>query len=98
MTGFCVVTSVKTRKGKWAAVAVVFWDLGLIDEYEFLVQPRIVDHGPTQLRGERSRSIYASLAEWSLPPAPWRCGTSREGSEAQRFCFGACADAKTPAS
>ena len=30
-------------------------DLGLIDEYEFLVQPVIAGHGPTLLAGLRER-------------------------------------------
>ncbi|MFD0474909.1 hypothetical protein ACFQ0B_46665 [Nonomuraea thailandensis] len=30
-------------------------DLGLIDEYEFLVQPVLAGHGPTLLAGLRER-------------------------------------------
>ena len=32
-------------------------ELGLIDEYEFVVQPRLMGHGPTCSRGYRSLSI-----------------------------------------
>jgi len=31
-------------------------ELGLIDEYEFVVQPRLVGHGPTLFAGWRPRS------------------------------------------
>ena len=31
-------------------------DLGLIDEYEFMVQPRLAGHGPTLFEGYRSVS------------------------------------------
>jgi dihydrofolate reductase len=35
-------------------------ELGLIDEYEFVVQPRLVGHGPTLFAG-LSRSIDLKL-------------------------------------
>ena len=31
-------------------------ELGLIDEYEFVVQPRLAGHGPTLFAGSRSMS------------------------------------------
>jgi dihydrofolate reductase len=37
-------------------------DLGLIDEYEFLVQPVLAGHGPTLLAGLRER-IQLKLVE-----------------------------------
>jgi dihydrofolate reductase len=38
-----------------AALALTLADLGLIDEYEFLVQPVLAGHGPTLLAGLRER-------------------------------------------
>lgn len=37
------------------ALPVALADLGLIDEYEFLVQPMLAGHGPTLLSGVRER-------------------------------------------
>jgi dihydrofolate reductase len=38
-------------------------DLGLIDEYEFLVQPRLAGHGPTLFAG-LSKRIDLKLVSW----------------------------------
>ena len=37
------------------ALPLALADLGLIDEYEFLVQPVLAGHGPTLLAGLRER-------------------------------------------
>jgi hypothetical protein len=50
--------------------AVALAELGLIDEYEFVVQPRLAGHGPT---------LFASSAR-----GRWRCAMSREGKEINR--------------
>jgi dihydrofolate reductase len=52
-------------------------ELGLIDEYEFVVHPRIVGHGPTLFAG-LSKLIDLKLI--SRVEFKWRCGMSREVS------------------
>ncbi len=45
-------------KGLWVGgvtLPLALADLGLIDEYEFLVQPVLAGHGPTLLAGLRER-------------------------------------------
>jgi len=45
-------------RGLWVggvALPTALADLGLIDEYEFLVQPVLAGHGPTLLAGLRER-------------------------------------------
>ncbi len=37
-------------------LALALTELGLIDEYEFVVQPRLAGHGPTLFAGFRSMS------------------------------------------
>jgi hypothetical protein len=62
-------------------------ELGLIDEYEFVVQPRLVGHGPT---------LFAGLSKWvdlklvsRLEFGSGRCGMNREGSHASGLtCMG----------
>ena len=49
-------------------------ELGLIDEYEFIVHPRLAGHGPRCSRGCRSTSTWRSLTGWSSPQGR-RCGT-----------------------
>jgi dihydrofolate reductase len=54
------VQQLKQEPGKGLAVAGVtlplaLADLGLIDEYEFVVQPIVAGHGPTLLAGLRER-------------------------------------------
>ncbi|HEX6315928.1 MAG TPA: dihydrofolate reductase family protein, partial [Gemmatimonadaceae bacterium] len=44
-------------------LAQALTELGLIDDYEFIVHPRLAGHGPT---------LFAGLSR------PWRCGMSRE--------------------
>jgi hypothetical protein len=48
----------ESGEGIWvggATLPVMLADLGLIDEYEFLVQPILAGHGPTLLVGLRDR-------------------------------------------
>ena len=54
------VQELKQESGKGLLVggmklALALTDLGLIDEYEFMVQPRLVGHGPTLLAGLSKR-------------------------------------------
>ena len=35
----------------WECLALALAELGLIDEYEFVVQPRLAGHGPTLFAG-----------------------------------------------
>jgi hypothetical protein len=49
-------------------------ELGLIDEYEFVVQPRLVGHRPTLCAGLSKR------VGWSSARGRWRCGMSLEGT------------------
>ena len=43
--------------------------LGLIDEYEFVVQPRLAGHGPTLFAG-LSKPVDLKLVRGSSPKAP----------------------------
>jgi hypothetical protein len=50
----------------------------MIDEYEFIVHPRLAGHGPT-LFARLSKHVELKLvAGWSSAWARWRCGMSRE--------------------
>jgi dihydrofolate reductase len=52
-------------------------ELGLIDEYEFVVQPRLVGHGPTLFAGLSKRvDLRLVRAGRSSLQGRWRCGTS----------------------
>ena len=55
-------------------------ELGLIDEYEFLVQPRLAGHGPTLFAGLSKRVDLRLVSRWSTARGRWRCGMSREGN------------------
>ena len=54
----------QARACGWVAwtFSLALADLGLIDEYEFLVQPVLAGHGPTLLAGLRER-IQLELAD-----------------------------------
>ena len=41
-------------------------DLGLIDEYEFVVQPVVAGHGPTLLAGLRQRLVLHLVGRQEL--------------------------------
>lgn len=49
------------------ALPLALADLGLIDEYEFLVQPVLAGHGPTLLAGLRERIRLESVRRQELP-------------------------------
>jgi dihydrofolate reductase len=49
-------------------------ELGFIDEYEFIVHPRLAGHGPPLFAG-----LSKPVAGWSSARGRWRCGMSREG-------------------
>jgi hypothetical protein len=53
MPSWCEATWGKRFSGSSRSQAMA--DLGLIDEYEFLVQPVLAGHGPTLLAGLRER-------------------------------------------
>ena len=57
-------------------------ELGSIDESEFVVQPRLVGHGPTLFAGP-TRVDLKPVSGWSWP-GRWRCGMSREVEELAR--------------
>ena len=51
-------------------------DLGLIDEYEFVVQPVLAGHGPTLFAGLREPSSSSSWSARSSGRGQWLCATS----------------------
>ena len=53
-------------------------ELGLIDEYEFVVQPRLAGHGPTLFAGLSRHIDLRLVAGWSSARGRWRCATSRK--------------------
>src|SRR5512147_2280734 len=55
-------------------------ELGLIDEYEFAVQPILVGHGPTLFAGLSKRVDLKLVSRLEFGSGAWRCGMSREGS------------------
>jgi len=55
-------------------------ELGLIDEYEFVVHPRLAGHGPTLFAGAIEASRLKLVSRLEFRSGQWRCGTSREGS------------------
>jgi hypothetical protein len=55
-------------------------ELGLIDDYEFVVHPRLAGHGPTLFAGLPKCIDLKLVGRLELGSGPWRCGMSREGS------------------
>ena len=55
-------------------------ELGLIDEYEFVVQPRLAGHGPTLFAGLSKHVDLKLVSRLEFGSGRWRCVTSREGS------------------
>ena len=51
-------------------------ELGLIDEYEFVVHPRLAGHGPTPFAGLSQHLDLKLVTGWSSAQARWPCGTS----------------------
>jgi len=54
--------------------------LGLIDEYEFVVHPRVAGLGPTIFAGLSKRLDLKLVSRLELDSGRWRCGTNREDS------------------
>jgi dihydrofolate reductase len=55
-------------------------ELGLIDEYEFVVQPRLAGHGPTLFAGLSKPVDLRLVSQLEFGSGRWRCGMSREDS------------------
>jgi dihydrofolate reductase len=55
-------------------------ELGLIDEYEFVVHPRLAGHGPTLFVGLSKHVNLRLVSRLEFDSGRWRCGMSREGS------------------
>ena len=55
-TPFSSSSGTRVRDWSWLAkLSLALAELGLIDEYEFLVQPRLAGHGPTLFAGLSKR-------------------------------------------
>src|SRR5437588_9524725 len=67
-------------------------ELGLIDEYEFVVQPTLAGHGPTLFAGLSKRVDLKLVSRLESARGQWRCGMSREGSHRARSscCLARC--------
>ena len=55
-------------------------ELGLIDEYELVVQPRLAGHGPTLFAGLSKHVDLKLVDRLEFRAGRWRCGISRERS------------------
>ena len=55
-------------------------ELGLIDAYEFVVQPRLVGHGPTLFAGLSKFVDLKLVSRLEFGSGQWRCGMSRAGN------------------
>jgi dihydrofolate reductase len=55
-------------------------ELGLIDEYEFVGQPRLAGHGPTLFAGLSKHVDLRLVSRLEFGSGLWRCGMSREDS------------------
>ena len=53
-------------------------ELGLIDEYEFVVQPRLAGHGPTLFAGLSKHVDLKLVSRRESGRGRWRRGMSRE--------------------
>src|SRR3954467_13127968 len=60
-------------------------ELELIDEYEFVVQPRLAGHGPTLFAGLSKYVDLKLVGQLEFGSGQWRCGMSREGSPPRTF-------------
>ena len=52
-------------------------ELGLIDEYEFIVQPRLVGHGPTLFAGLSAYVDLKLVSRRNSAQGQWRCAMNR---------------------
>ncbi len=79
------VLQLKRESGKGLLVGGVklplaLTELGLIDEYEFVVHPRLVGHEPTLFAGLSKCVDLRLVSRLDSARGRWRCGMSREGS------------------
>ena len=56
-------------------------ELGLIDEYEFVVQPRLAGHGPTLFAGLSKPVDLRLVSRLEFGSGRWRCDMSRQDSD-----------------
>ena len=56
-------------------------ELGLIDAYEFVVQPRLAGHGPTVFAGLSKHVDLKLVSRMEFASGRWRCGMRRNGSQ-----------------
>ena len=68
---------VRTAAGGEASAGI--GGAGLIDEYEFVVQPRLAGHGPTLFAGLSKYVDLRLVSRLELARGRWRCGMCREG-------------------
>jgi dihydrofolate reductase len=59
-------------------------ELGLVDEYEFVVHPRLAGHGPTLFAGLSKHVDLKLMSRLEFGSGRWRCGTSRDGSRGRK--------------
>ena len=83
------VQQLKREPGKGLLVggvklALALTELGLIDEYEFVVHPRLAGHGPTLFAGLSKWVDLKLVSRLEFGSGRWRCGMSREGSRKPR--------------
>ena len=62
-------------------------DLGLIDEYEFVVQPVLAGHGPTLFAGLSERRELKLVGRHEFRSGRSLCATSPVGSRLEGFGF-----------
>jgi dihydrofolate reductase len=79
------VQQIKREPGKGLLVGGVklplaLAELGLIDEYEFVVHPRLMGHGPTLFAGLSKGVDLKLVSRLQSGRGQWRCGMSREVS------------------
>ena len=60
-------------------LALALTELGLIDAYEFVVQPRLAGHGPTLFAGLSKHVDLKLVSRREFGSGRWRCGMRREG-------------------
>ncbi len=79
------VQQLKRESGKGLLVGGVklplaLAELGLIDEYEFVVQPSLAGHGPTLFAGLSKCVDLRLVGRLEFDSGQWRCGMSRKDS------------------
>ena len=80
------VQQLKQESGKGLLVGglklpLALAELGLIDEYEFVLQPRLAGHGPTLFAGLSKYVDLKLVSRMEFRSGQWRCGMSRKGSQ-----------------